>query len=312
VIDRQERLFARSATTVELRQLRYFIALAEELHFGRAAARLHVVQPALSQQIRRLEQEVGAPLFNRTKRQVAITEAGRAFLQKARLSVMHAAEAVASAQSARRGELGELSVGFVGSAAFQYFPEVLKSFRKRFPAVRLALQELTTTQQMSALRAATIRVGLLRPPIADADIATEVLAREPWMLAIPRSHRLRRASRVALRDFAADSFIATPRSLGPGLYDQVLSLCLRAGFSPTVVQEAIQMSTIVSLVAAEVGVALVPGSVTKLGRADVLYKPLRGSPKVDMAFAWCRGDEDPLLRNWLAVARHVRDTRRWT
>jgi DNA-binding transcriptional LysR family regulator len=296
---------------MELRQLRYFLALAEELHFGRAAARLNVVQPALSQQIRRLEDELGVRLFHRTKRHVSLTGAGAAFLQKAQLTVAHAGEAAAAAQSAGRGEIGALSVGFVGSAAFNFLPELLKSFRQSFPAVRLVLQELTTTQQVAALRAASIDIGLLRPPIADGNIRIEVLAREPWLMAIPRSHRLGRRSRVGLQDFAEDPFIATPRDLGPGLFDQVVGLCARSGFSPTVVQEAIQMSTVVSLVGAGIGVALVPSSVVKLGRNDVLYKPLRNLPKVDIALAWSRADVDPILSNWLSVARNLRDTRRW-
>lgn len=296
---------------MELRRLRYFIALAEELHFGRAAARLHVVQPALSQQIQRLEVQVGVRLVYRTRRHVALTEAGSAFLHKARLAILHAEEAVASAKRASRGEIGGLSVAFVGSAAFNFLPELLKSFRQSFPTVHLVLQEMTTTQQVTALRAASISVGLLRPPIPDDNIETEILAREPWMMAIPRSHHLRDRSTVSPQDFAEDPFISTPRHLGPGLFDQALSLCTESGFSPTVVQEAIQMSTIVSLVAAGIGVALVPGSVAKLGRADVLFKPLRRSPRVEIVLAWCRADEDPILSNWLSVARRMRDRHGW-
>jgi DNA-binding transcriptional LysR family regulator len=296
---------------MELRHLRYFIALAEELHFGRAAARLHVVQPALSQQIRRLEEELQLQLFQRTKRKVVLTEAGAVLLEKARLTLAHAADAVSSAKRASRGEFGELIVGFVGSAAFYFLPKLLQRFRASFPEVRLVLRELTTTQQLAALKTASIRIGLLRPPISDSEISTETLARESWMLAMPRSHRLRDRTRVALDQVAQDPFIATPRSLGPGLYDQALGLCMQAGFSPRVVQEAIQMSTIVSLVAAGIGVALVPSSVKNLGIKNVLYKPLRGSPSVDLAAAWRRADQDPILRNWLSVIRDVRGSSRW-
>lgn len=297
---------------MELRHLRYFIAVAEELHFGRAAARLHLAQPALSQQIRRLEEEINVQLFHRTKRRVTLTEPGAVFLEKARLTVSHAGEAVVSAQKANRGEVGELSVGFVGSAAFEFLPEVLKKFRSSFPEVGLVLQELTTTQQLAALHTAQIRVGLLRPPISDSNIETETVACEPWVIAIPRSHPLHGRSRVALRQFATDPFIGTPRALGPGLHDQALSLCLQSGFSPRVVQEAIQMATIVSLVAFGIGVALVPGSVEKLGRRDVLYMPLQGSPKVEMALAWRREDRNSVLSNFIRIVRDTRPIRRCT
>jgi len=296
---------------VELRHLRYFIAVAEELHFGHAAARLHLAQPALSQQIRRLEEEIHVQLLHRTKRRVSLTESGAIFLEKARLTVSHAEEAVVSAQKANRGEVGELSVGFVGSAAFEFLPEVLKGFRRTFREVRLVLQELTTTQQLAALRTGQIRVGLLRPPISDGNIETEIVAREPWVMALPTSHPLHGRSRVTLRQFAADPFIGTPRALGPGLHDQALSLCLQSGFSPRVVQEAIQMATIVSLVAAGVGVALVPSSVQRLGRKDVLYKRLEGSPKVDLALAWRREDGDSVLSNFRSIVKETRNIRRW-
>ena len=288
---------------MELRHLRCFVAVAEELHFGRAAARLHVAQPALSQHIRHLEQELGVQLFQRTKRRVALTEPGRVFLEKTRLVLTQAHVAVQSVQRANQGEVGELSIGFVGSAAQGLLPEVLRSFRKRFPEVQLSLQELTTSQQLGCLRNQQIRVGFLRPPIADPEVETEIVAREPWVVAMPHSHALRARSIIALQELANEPFIGTPRTLGPGFYDQASSLCLQAGFSPRVVQEAIQMQTIVSLVNAGLGVALVPQSVEKLSNEGVLYKRIRGSPMVQMALAWRRGDQSPVLRSFVGVVR---------
>jgi DNA-binding transcriptional LysR family regulator len=262
-------------------------------------------------QIRRLEEEINVQLFHRTKRRVSLTQPGAIFLEKARLTLSHAGEAVASAQKASRGESGELAIGFVGSAAFEFLPEVLKKFRKSFPEVGLVLQELTTSQQLVALHRSQIRVGLLRPPISDAGIETETVARESWVIAIPRSHPLHGRSRVALQQFAADPFIGTPRALGPGLHDQALSLCLQSGFRPEVVQEAIQMATIVSLVAAGIGVALLPSSVERLGRKDILYKPLLGSPKVYIALAWRRGDRNSVFSNFVRITRETRTIRGW-
>jgi DNA-binding transcriptional LysR family regulator len=295
---------------MELRHLRYFVAVAEELHFGRAAARLHLAQPALSQQIRRLEEQLSLQLFQRTKRRVTLTEPGHVLLEKARLLLTHADEAVRSVQRASRGEIGELFIGFVGSAAQGILPEILKVFRKRFPDIRLSLQELTTSQQVTGLRSGRIRVGFLRPPVAEPDVETETVAREPWVVAVPHSHRLRARSIITLRELATEPFIGTPRALGPGFYDQVYRLCLQSGFSPRVVQEAIQMQTIVALVKAGLGVALVPQSIAKWSDNGVLYKRIRGSPTVELALAWRRGDSSPVLRSFVSVVKELREAAR--
>jgi DNA-binding transcriptional LysR family regulator len=182
-------------------------------------------------------------------------------------------------------------------------PGVLKAFRAQFPEIQLSLQELTTSQQIAHLRNDPIRVGFLRPPIGAPDIETEIILREPWLVAMPESHPLKARSIIALSELAPEPFIGTPRSLGPGLYDQVFGLCLQAGFSPRVVQEAIQMQTVVSLVSAGLGVALVPESMRKLSSAGVLYKRLRGSPTVQMALAWRRGVQSPVLQSFVSVVR---------
>lgn len=288
---------------MELRHLRYFVALAEALHFRRAAERLSIAQPALSQQIQQLERELGVQLLERTQRRVALTEAGTVFLERARLTLSEAAEAVRLARLAGRGEVGHLGVGAVTSALYGVFPDVVREFRQRYPDVHLTLHELPGNEQTRALRAGRIQVSFLRPPIEEDDIAVRVITREPWVVALPTTHRFAGRPRLSLRSLAAEPFISFPRELAPVLYDRVIAMCQRAGFSPHIVQEA-QMQTIVSLVAAGTGVALVPATLQNLSRKGLVYKPLSGvSSKLELGVAWRRDDRSPLLAAFLAVVR---------
>ncbi|MCW3053135.1 MAG: transcriptional regulator, LysR family [Chthonomonadales bacterium] len=286
---------------MELRHLHYFIAVAEELHFGRAAARLFIAQPPLSQQIQRLEKELGVLLFSRTKRRVELTEAGRIFLQEARQTVAQAERAVSAAQRAQRGEVGRLAVGFVGSATYSVLPAVLRRFCERCPDVELNLQERTTAQQVEAIRAHRLDVGFVRPPLYDPILATKTLLVEEFVLALPQTHRLARASVIALSEVAEDPFILYPHHLGPGLYDPVMSACQRAGFSPRVAQEATQMHTILSLVAIGLGVALVPACVLSLQWQGVVCKRLDpNAPQTTIALTWRKDNTSAALRSFLA------------
>ncbi|HEY9847144.1 MAG TPA: LysR substrate-binding domain-containing protein, partial [Candidatus Caenarcaniphilales bacterium] len=243
---------------MELRHLRYFVTLAEELHFGRAAERLHIAQPPLSQQIRQLEAELGFLLFHRTKRMVQLSEAGQVFLREIQQVLRQLEQAVQTGRQASRGEVGQLVVGFVGSAAYNILPAILQTFRTTAPAVNLELHELTTDQQLKWLREGRIDVGFLRPPIEDNIFSLEIIFQEPLVAALPETHVLANQVALSLRSISGEPFILFPRPLAPGLYDQIISLCHQASFSPRVVQEAIQMQTIVSLVAAELGLAIVP------------------------------------------------------
>ncbi len=294
---------------MELRHLRYFIAVAEELHFGRAAERLHIAQPPLSQQIRGLEAELGVLLFQRTKRRVQLTEAGRLFLDEARRVIAQADHAVRVAQRAHRGELGHLVVGFVGSATASVLPDILLAFRTQFPEVSLSLQEMTTTQQLRALHEERIHLGFLRPPIDDEHLALEIILQEPLLVVLPQSHVLARRRRIPLRALAREPIVLPPRELGPGFQDQIVGLCQRAGFSPQIIQEAVQMQTVVGLVAAGMGVSLVPASVQTLRRHGVVYRSLQASsPRVDLAVAWRRGDPSVVVHTFLDVVRGVTQT----
>jgi DNA-binding transcriptional LysR family regulator len=244
---------------MELRHLRYFVTLAEELHFGRAAERLHIAQPPLSQQIRQLETELGFQLFHRTKRTVQLTEAGQVFLAQVQGIFRQLEQAIQVGRQTSRGEMGQLVIGFVSSAAYNVLPNILRTFRTRVPGVSLELHELTTNEQSQWLREGRIDVGFLRPPVEEDLFNFEIIFEEALVVALPEAHSLANQSSVSLRSLSNDPFILFPRTLAPGLYDQIISLCQQADFSPILAQEAIQMQTIVSLVAAQMGVAIVRG-----------------------------------------------------
>lgn len=289
---------------IELRHLRYFIAVAEELHFGRAAERLHMAQPPLSQQIRQLETALGFQLFHRTKRTVQLSDAGKIFLPECRQVFRQLEQAVRVGQQASRGEMGQLVVGFVSSAAYNVLPPILNRFRQHFPAIDLVLKELTTDQQLQWLRERRIDVGFLRPPIDDDAIALTTILREPLVVALPESHPLAVQPQVSLPSLAREPFILFPRLLAPGLYDQIISLCQQSDFSPRVVQEATQMQTIVSLVAAEIGIAIVPVSLQNLQRAGVVYRHLlEPTPEAAIALVWRQSDRSPVVERFLQVAQ---------
>ncbi len=291
---------------MELRHLRYFVTLAEELHFGRAAEKLHISQPPLSMQIRSLEQELGVKLLHRTQRHVSLTQAGHAFLQETRQILARLEQAVLLTRRASRGEIGELAVGFISVADYNVLPVVLREFRQRFPLVNLTLREATTDAQIRDLLAGRIDVGFVLPPIDESVLQAACLVREPLVVALPDRHPLaQRPGRLALAKLKDQPFILFPRQMAPGLYDDVVSFCRAAGFSPRVEQEAIQMQTIVSLVSAELGVALIPASLTNLRRTGVTYKALKdASPLTEIHLAWRRGDELPALRVFVDMALH--------
>jgi Transcriptional regulator len=288
---------------MELRHLRYFIAVAEELNFTRAAERLHIAQPPLSQQIQHLEAELGFQLFRRTKRTVHLTAAGQVFFEEAGKILQQVDRAIQLGRQTSRGELGQLTVGFVSSSAHNVVPAILQAFRTRCPAVKLELQELTTNEQLQRLRFGQIDIGFVRPPVEEEGINSEIVFREPLIAALPETHNLADRAHLELRELSTEPFILFPRSLAPGLYDPIVSLCQQAGFSPIAAQEAIQMQTIVSLVAAEMGVAIVPASMQNFQRSGVVYKALPESTCiVAIALIW-RSDPTAAVQRFLEVAR---------
>jgi len=245
---------------MELRQLQYFLAVAEELNFIRAAERLQMAQPPLSRQIRALEQELGVELFRRTKRRVELTEAGEAFLAEARQILAQVELGVRVAQRAGRGEIGRLVVGFEGSSTYDVIPISLKSYRERFPEVDLVVYAMTTEEQIQALLEGRINIGFVVSPLSDRRLTVEIILRESLVLAIPENHPLATLSSVRVRDLEGEPFIMFQRHRGCGLYDQVIAVCQRAGFSPRVIQEADEMQVILGFVAAGLGITLLSAS----------------------------------------------------
>jgi DNA-binding transcriptional LysR family regulator len=291
---------------MELRHLRYFVAVAEELHFSRAAERVGIAQPPFSQQIKSLEEEVGVPLLLRTKRTVELTAAGAAFLAEARKTLAQAEQALNMARRAARGDIGKLVVGFVSSTVYGKFSLLFALMRTRRPDVDLVLRDLTSEEQVEAMRAQQLDVGLVRPPVPNAEtLSLRVIGREPLMVAMPAGHRLAKQKSLKLEALAGESFLLVPRHLGPGFYDQVMAVCSRAGFVPNVVQEARTAQTIVSLIAGGMGVSIVPGSMQTFQHEGIVYRAIEPQTTTDLAVMWRPEDNSPVLRAFLELVWEV-------
>ncbi|QXI43635.1 LysR family transcriptional regulator [Pseudomonas wayambapalatensis] len=262
---------------MELRHLRYFIAVAEELHFGRAAQQLGISQPPLSQQIQALEQELGARLFERTNRRVELSEAGRLFLEEARQVLAQVDKAADVARRAQLGELGEMKIGFTSSAPFtSRISQAIHAFRQRFPAVHLHLTEMSSREVVDAVFDESIEVGLMRPLPVPEGLAVTELFREPLVVVLNASHPLALGGEQGLymRDLAHEPFVFFPRSYGSGLYAQLMDLARQAGFSPHFAQEAGEALTIIGLVSAGLGVSVLPASFQRIRIDGVVYRTL--------------------------------------
>lgn len=295
---------------LEIRHLRYFLAVAEELHFGRAAQRLGLAQPPLSQQIQQLERILGAKVFDRSQRPIRLTDVGQALADEARHVLAHAAHAEQVARYAESGDYGRLEVGFTSAAAYQILPSVLSQYRHQHPHVRLVLQELTTRQQVDALSEGRLDVGLLRPPIGADELACEPIFEEPYVAVLPATHQLAHASSVALAELAKEPFILIPRSAAPGTYDHIIHACLSSGFSPRVVQEAVDHAARIGLVAAGIGISLVPARYSIFQVSGAVTSPLRDRIKVGIAISW-RKPATPTIEDFLAMVRQVASVQRW-
>jgi DNA-binding transcriptional LysR family regulator len=294
---------------IELRQLRYFATVAEELHFGRAAERLHMTQPPLSQAIAGLEELLGAPLFLRNRRQVALTPAGHALLPEARRMLAEAAELPGLVRRAAAGATGRLALAFVTSADYSVLPPFLLRYRSAFPKVHIVLQEATSDLQVEDLLRGRIDAGLLIPPLPDkarAELDYIKVLEEPLILCAPAGlPELAGGGPVRLQDLPRLPLVIFPRQVSPALYDAILSCFRAAGITPTIGQEAIQMQTIVSLVSGGMGLALVPQSVSNLMRPGVEYRALADrTPLVETGLSWRRDNDSPVLRGFLDLLRN--------
>jgi DNA-binding transcriptional LysR family regulator len=289
---------------MDQRQLSSFVTLAEELHFVRAAARLGVTQPALSQQIVRLEEALSVRLFERTKRRVALTDAGRVFLTDA-LAILRQFElATMGARRAAKGQIGRLTIGFVEASPFNMLPRLVSRLSRELPEVSLVLQEMVTEEQVEALRSGRIDVGLLRPMFNDSGLGKLPLLRERYLVALPASHPLAEAESVVLSALRNERFIVTPARKRRYVEGRFRAAFKRAGFEPDIAQEVNQLHTIIGLVGGGIGIALVPSSVSRLNLEGVVYRPLRDkdTPVAELVAAWSLERETPVLRRFLAIA----------
>ncbi|MBD2208811.1 LysR family transcriptional regulator [Nostoc linckia FACHB-104] len=286
---------------MELRHLRYFIAVAEELHFSKAAERLHIAQPPLSQQIQQLEAEIGVELFHRkTKRQVQLTEAGKVFLQETYGLLLQLETAIALTQRIGRGQTGQLRIGFTSLVIYELLPLILRQFREQFPDVELVLRELTTSQQEQAIRDSVIHVGFAHPPLEDDTLSYQSIHQQTLVVALPSNHSLAQTENIQVQELENEPLIMFPRYLAPGLYDLIMSLFRQRNIKPQITQEAVQMQTIIGLVSAGMGVAITPSSLQNLQRSGVSYHPLREqAPVIETAVIWQQSTLTPLVENFL-------------
>lgn len=294
---------------IDLRQLRQFVAVAEELNFRRAAERLRMSQPPLSQTIKSLEDELGTPLFNRTRRKVELTAPGRVLLDQAHRVLSQMDRALDAARGAAQGMIGRVSVGFVPSLAYEILPAILRQFRAHHPAVDLHLEEMATVDQTDALLQRRIDVALNRPPtFFSRGILQEPLMRERLIAALPAEHRLLKQKTIRLKDMSEEAFLLIPPRWGTGYHTRVLDACQEAGFVPRVMQEPKYMHTIVGLVAAGIGVALVPSTMKNLTPVGCVYRDLAdrtAALSIDLGVAWHQSDASPVLHAFLEAARTV-------
>ncbi len=286
---------------LELRPLRQFVAVAEELHFGRAAARLHITQPPLSMAIQTLERTLGAPLFLRSQRSVALSPAGSALLPEARRLIAAADDLPRQAQAAAAGRSGRLRLAFVSSIAYGPLPAWLRSFRDAVPEVQLQLREATLDVQLAAFAADEIDAGFVlhAPGAAPPGLAAWPALAEPMVLALPAGHPQAARKTVAFAAVAGEPLVIFPRVIAPSVFDAVLGFYRARGATPHIAQEAIQMQTIVNLVSAGIGLAWVPAALMQLRRPGVVYRPLAGAPlRCETSLVW-RDGAPPVVRRFI-------------
>jgi DNA-binding transcriptional LysR family regulator len=290
---------------ISARALQQFIVLAEELHFGRAAARLHMSQPPLSQALARLEERLGVRLLDRAGKAVALTEGGRVFLDEARALLRQQEQAVLHTRAASAGQRGTVAMGFVGSVSYGLLPELLALYRREAPAITVQLHEMPSTDQREALDAGRIDLGIVRLPLADADgLRMQTIRRERMVAVLPKGHRLAQRRAIGLAELADETFMVFPPERVLSLHAKTLLACQAAGFSPRTGLTAWQMPTMVSLVAAGQGVALLPAQTMHMPHPGVRYRPLQDRNDhlaLEIALAWREDRASPACRRIVAL-----------
>jgi DNA-binding transcriptional LysR family regulator len=294
---------------LSLRSLRSFVAVAEDLHFGRAAARLDIAQPSLSHQIKALEAVLGAPLLRRTKRTVALTDAGRAVLPDARRLLAQAERMRTHVRRVAAGEVGEVRVGFVASGAYGMLPAIARQFRRKCPDAHLEVDECDLKLPLEQLVAGTLDLAIVRGPVSHPTLRVEPLLREPLCVVLPERHRLAARARIPLRALAGEAFALFPRHRNPAFHDAITGFCRDAGFVPRIAHEAADWQVVASLVAAGMAITLAPASVRTIPRAGVCYRALSPAREIaELDIVYSPSLLSPLAQVFLEVARaSVRD-----
>jgi DNA-binding transcriptional LysR family regulator len=291
---------------MEIRRLKCFIAVAECLHFGRAAQRLNIVQSAVSQQIKLLEQELGVELLKRSRHRVDLTEAGNVFMAEAKRALNQTEEAIRVARDAAAGKLGRLRLGFIDNALWSVLPPILRAFRDRFPGIDVSLQQLDRAHQIKALEDRELDVGVLPSPKPGKGFESELLVGAPLIVALPETHPLGRQKNVPLRLLTNDPFVAFPATMNTRLLAMTISICASAGFLPNVTQEAQQISTLLALVSAGLGVTLVPRWVAATHPPGIVYREIAPAvPRYELLIAWRDGSANSAIDNFRSVASQV-------
>lgn len=289
---------------MDIRKMKYFITVAEELNFSRAAERLMMAQPPLSQEIRKLEEELGVQLLHRTKRMVELTDAGKIFLEGARQTLLQVDRTIKETQLADEGKIGHLIIGFVDST--ETVINILKSFRERFPKIQLILREMTTDQQIKALYEKQIHIGFIRSKQNNEILYSEVCSKERLKLVLYEDHPLVSLPNISIKELVDEPFVLFPRHFGSNFYDLIISYFWEHGVSLNIVQEAIQMQTIVNLVAAGMGISVVPSSVESYKKSGVMYKDIQEhTPEINLYAGWRQDEKSVVLENFLAVVREI-------
>jgi DNA-binding transcriptional LysR family regulator len=303
-------VYSGHASMFDLNQLRCFVTVAEELHFGRAAARLNMTQPPLSRQIQVLEHIIDATLLERTSRSVRLTPAGRSFLPEARRILKLAESASQVARRIALGKTGSLKIGYTAAAAYGFLPELISACRARLPEVDFSLKEMVSGDQLEALASGQIDAGLLRPPIARPELATRRVVAEPLMAALPKKHPLATAATISIKDFDNQPFVMYSPYESRYFHDLLVALFTRADVLPRYVQHISQIHSILAMVRAGLGVAIVPEAAASLRIADVKMRPLKLRPQapVELFLVWRRDHENPLLPSLVDIAGEFAST----
>jgi DNA-binding transcriptional LysR family regulator len=285
---------------IDLRQLRYFTAVAEELHFGRAAERLGMAQPPLTQQIQKLERELGCVLLARNSRRTALTDAGRELLERTNRLLAGFEDAIEQTRRAARGETGQLRVGTPPSVMLTALPAAIRKYRQKYPEVSFILREASTNQILTELRSGALDVGFLREVEPGEGLAAAIVLREPLIAVLPSSHRLAEKPRLRLRELSSEPFVFFPRRVGEAFHDRLIGHCAEAGFTPGIVQEATQWQSVVTFVETGMGVSIAPACIAKFRWKGVVYRPLPGLTTTVFA-AWPTPNTPPAVSAFLKM-----------